>query len=172
MPLIFRLLSLALTFLLTLTVARSDVTRFDLTSRDPLGTSGYEKITGTLHFAVAPDHPRNRPIADLVLAPVNASGRVEFSSDLVILSPVDTAFSNGTALVEVSNRGGKGLLSGFNRGAKSDPAIDADLGDNFLLRQGLTLVWVGWKFDVPPTPGLLRTPSPSPPTMAKRSPAA
>eukprot|EP01031_Cornospumella_fuschlensis_P016887 gene16887-biopygen14244 len=137
-------------------VARAEVTRFEEKSRTAIGTSGYEKITGTLHFAVAPDHPRNRPIADLALAPVNSAGRVEFSSDLVILRPVDPAVANGTALVEVSNRGGKGLLSGFNRGAKSDPATDADLGDNFLLRQGFTLVWVGWEFDVPPTPGLLR----------------
>jgi hypothetical protein len=156
MPLIFRRLFLALTFAVTLAVARAEVTRFDLKSRAPLGTSGYEKITGTLHFAVAPDHPRNRPIADLALAPVNASGRVEFSADLVILHPVDPAIPNGTALLEISNRGGKGLLSGFNRGAKSDPATDADLGDNFLLHQGFTLVWVGWEFDVPPTPGLRR----------------
>ena len=153
---LLRLLPLALTLAAAPALTRAEVTRFDLTSRAALGTSGYEKITGTLHFAVAPDHPRNRPIADLALAPVNSTGRVEFSADLVILHPVDPAVATGTALIEVSNRGGKGLLSGFNRGAKSDPATDADLGDNFLLRQGFTLVWVGWEFDVPPTPGLLR----------------
>lgn len=137
--------------------ARAEVTRFEEKSRTALGTSGYEKITGTLHFAVAPAHPRNRVIADLALAPVNATGRVEFSADLVVLRPVaPTSANNHTALLEVSNRGGKGLLTGFNKGAKSDPLTDSDLGDNFLFRQGYTLVWVGWEFDVPPTPGLLR----------------
>jgi hypothetical protein len=30
------------------------------------------------------------------------------------------------------------------------------LGDSFLLHQGFTLVWLGWEFDVPAEPGLLR----------------
>ncbi len=138
-------------------LARAEVTRFEETSRAAIGSSGYEKITGTLHFAVAPDHPRNRVIADLSLAPVNATGRVKFSADLVIFRPTAAAtFNNHTALLEVSNRGGKGLLNNFNLGAKANPESDADLGDNFLFRQGYTLVWVGWEFDVPPTPGLLR----------------
>jgi hypothetical protein len=143
--------------LLLAPLARAEVTRFEEKSRTALGTSGYERITGTLHFAVAPAHPRNLVIADLALAPVNAAGRVEFSADLVIFRPTSAAtFNNHTALVEVSNRGGKGLLTNFNLGAKANPESDADLGDNFLFRQGYTLVWVGWEFDVPPTPGLLR----------------
>ena len=32
--------------------ARADVVRFDITSRAPIGTSGYEKIVGIAHFAV------------------------------------------------------------------------------------------------------------------------
>lgn len=147
----------ALVLVLLSTLARAEVTHFEETSRAALGSSGYEKITGKLHFAVAPDHPRNRVIADLALAPVNASGRVEFSADVVIFRPATTAAANNhTALLEVSNRGGKGLLTNFNLGAKANPESDADLGDNFLFRQGYTLVWVGWEFDVPPTPGLLR----------------
>ncbi len=147
----------ALCLFLLAPLARAEVTRFEEKSRTALGSSGYEKITGTLHFAVAPAHPRNRVIADLALAPINSAGRVEFSADLVILRPATPAAANNhTALLEVSNRGGKGLLTTFNKGAKSDPLTDADLGDNFLFRQGFTLVWVGWEFDVPPTPGLLR----------------
>lgn len=149
------LVALSLLFLATL--ARAEVTRFEEKSRAAIGTSGYEKITGTLHFAVAPAHPRNRVIADLALAPIDATGRVTFSADLVVFRPATAAAANNhTALLEVSNRGGKGLLTGFNLGAKANPESDADLGDNFLFRQGYTLVWVGWEFDVPPTPGLLR----------------
>ena len=51
---------------------------------------------------------------------------------------------NGTVLFEVSNRGGKGMLSMFNR------------GDQFLFDRGYTLVWLGWQFDVPDQPDLLR----------------
>lgn len=149
------LIAICIVFLAAL--ARAEVTRFEEKSRTPIGASGYEKIIGTLHFAVAPDHPRNRVIADLALAPVNAAGRVAFSADFVVLRPVaPSAANNRTVLLEVSNRGGKGLLNNFNVGAKADPVTDADLGDNFLFRAGYTLAWVGWEFDVPPTPGLLR----------------
>ena len=46
----------------------------------------------------------------------------------------------------------KGLLARFNVGAAGspDPTTPADFGDGFLLRQGYTLVWVGWQFDVAP----------------------
>ena len=73
----------------------------------------------------------------------------EFSADLYILQPKDPSRRNGVALVEVSNRGGKGLLSGFARASASrDPATNNHLGDGFLTEQGYTLVWVGWQFDV------------------------
>lgn len=135
--------------------ARAEVTRVEIASRADLGASGYEKITGTLHFAVDPQKAVNRVIADLDLAPRNASGRVEFKADLYILKPKDPRSGNGAALLEVSNRGGRGMLSGFNRGATADPATEADLGDRFLMREGFTLVWVGWEFDVPRAPRLL-----------------
>jgi hypothetical protein len=136
--------------------AFAEVTRVEIIARSDVGASGYEKIVGRLHFAIDPAHPRNRLIADVALAPVNADGRVEFSSDLFILRPKNPAATNGAALLEVSNRGGKSLLGSFNRGGKNNPDTEADLGDAFLMRQGFTLVWVGWEFDVPPTPGQLR----------------
>jgi hypothetical protein len=92
---------------------------------------------------------------DLDKAATNASRRVEFSADLYVLRPRDLARSNGVALVEVSNRGRKGLLSGFSRAQGAlDLATDADLGDGFLTKQGYTLVWVGWQFDVSRGSGL------------------
>ena len=101
-----------------------------------------------LHFAVDPKDPRNQVIADLDKAPRNAAGRVEFSADLYILRPVDAAKSNGVALVDVLNRGNKIVLRNFSRSDSADPVTDEDLGDGFLTRQGYTLVWVGWEFDV------------------------
>ena len=100
-------------------------------------------------FAVDPAHPRNSVVVDLDKAKKDGLGRVEFSADLYILQPKDPSRRNGVALVEVSNRGGKGLLSGFARASASrDPATNNHLGDGFLTEQGYTLVWVGWQFDV------------------------
>src|SRR6266566_3835693 len=129
-------------------VAFGEVTRVDVTSRTAIGTSGYEKIVGIAHFALNPKDPRNRVIADIDKAPVNGDGLVEFSGDICILRPLAASRSNGVALVDVVNRGRKTILTTFDRGAVADPANDADLGDAFLTRQGYTLVFVGWEFDV------------------------
>jgi alpha/beta hydrolase family protein len=129
-------------------VASGEVTRVDVTSRKAIGTSGYEKIVGTAHFAVNPKDPHNRVIADIDKAPVNGNGQVEFSGDVVILRPLDAAKANGVALIDVVNRGRKTIMTTFNRGAAADPESDADLGDAFLTRQGYTLVFVAWEFDV------------------------
>lgn len=127
--------------------ARAEVTRVEVATRTDLGASGYEKIVGTIHFAVDPKDPRNAAVADLDKAPVNAGGRVEFSSDLYILRP-KAPRGNGAALVDILNRGNKVVLNGFNRGGSPDPATENDLGDRFLMRFGFTVVWVGWEFDV------------------------
>jgi hypothetical protein len=142
--------------LLPFGIATAEVTRVEIAQRLDIGTSGYEKLVGTLHFEVDPTHARNRIIADLERAPTNRSGRVEFSSDFFILQPKDASRSNGTALVEISNRGSKNGTRLFNRGLASDPVSEADLGDRFLFSRGFTLVGVGWEFDVPDRPGLLR----------------
>ena len=131
--------------------ARAEVTRVDVARRVDLGASGYEKIIGTIHFAVDPKDPRNRMVVDLDKAPVNAAGRVEFSSDLYILRP-KAPRGNGAALVDVLNRGNKVVLNGFNRGGSPDPATENDLGDRFLMRFGFTVVWVGWEFDLEDRP--------------------
>lgn len=153
-----RRLVLAALLLSTLTApAWADVTRVTIQSRTVVangqwfGTAGpYEKIAGTVFFELDPADPHNRAIADLDLAPRNARGRVEFSSDLFILAPQDPARASGSVLFEVSNRGGKGLLSTFNRAsASNDPMLPEHFGDGLLMRNGFTLVWVGWEFDVP-----------------------
>jgi hypothetical protein len=107
-----------------------------------------------VHFAVDPRQPVNQAVADLDRAPKTA-GRVEFSADLYILRPRDATRSNGVAVIDVLNRGRKMILTGFNRGGTLDPASDADLGDGFLMREGFTLVWVGWQFDVRRQNGLM-----------------
>jgi hypothetical protein len=147
-------LVLALT-LISCGVARAEVTRVEISKRADVGSSGYERIVGTIHFAVDPKAPRNRAVVDLDNAPVNAAGLVEFSSDLYILRPKVTP-GNGAALVDILNRGNKVVLNGFNRGGSPDPATENDLGDRFLMRFGYTIVWVGWEFDVAARPNAMR----------------
>ena len=151
--------AVCLLFLTALSYAA--VQKVEITEKSDVPNSAYQRIVGKVRFAVDPKLAPNRIIADLDLAPKNVQGMVEFSADLYILQPKDAAASNGTALLEISNRGGKGLLSLFDfaRGS-TDPRTPEDFGDNFLLSQGFTLVWIGWEFDVPATPKLLRLEAP------------
>lgn len=147
-PLALRLFLACLSVGLAAASAWADVVRFEIKNRAPVGSSGYEKIVGTAHFAVNPKTAQNSVIADLEKAPMNHDGKVEFSSDVYILRPLDGSKSNGIALMDVLNRGRKTVLTGFNRGGTSDPTTEADLGDGFLMQHGFTVVWVGWEFDI------------------------
>src|ERR1041385_109964 len=126
------------------------VTRVEVADRMDLGS--YERIAGKVFFAVDPNLPANRAIADVELAPRNASGLVEFSADLLILRPKDPSKSNGTAFLEIANRGTQPFLGALNIGAGRGGRTEQDLGDRFMLDHGFTLVWVGWQSDVNPGP--------------------
>ena len=139
--------------------AFAEVTGVTIASRtvvangQPFGAVGsYEKLIGTIAFAIDPADARNARVVDLDRATRAADGRVHFTADLFVLRPVDAARGNGVLLFEVANRGTKGLLGRFNGAASgaADPTAPADFGDGFLMRQGYTLVWVGWEFDLPP----------------------
>lgn len=132
-------------------LAHAAVVRVDVTSRADL-PNGYERLVGKVYFAVDPQLPANRIITDIDLAPKNAQGLVEFSSDLYVLRPKDSAKSNGTALLEIPNRGGRGMLGTFDLAANGDDLS----GDPLVFEQGFTLVWLGWQFDVPERAGSLK----------------
>src|SRR5262245_38859984 len=83
-------------------ITHAEVKRIEITSRtdvqggSALGQAGpYEKLVGTVFFALDPNNPRNKAIADLDKAPRNARGEVEFSADLSIYKPKDMARGNG-----------------------------------------------------------------------------
>ena len=127
----------------------ADVSSVDITERRPLadgrqfGDVGpYEEILGKITFAIDPTDSRNQVIMNLDRAPTNAQGMVEATADLIILTPADAQRGNGVALVDIANRGRLRALS-FNRGGTGQ------FGDGFLMKDGYTVVWVGWEFDVP-----------------------
>ncbi|MEP7354904.1 MAG: alpha/beta hydrolase domain-containing protein [Acidobacteriota bacterium] len=134
-------------------VAHAAVTRVEVTERADLPVAGFERITGKLHFAEDPKLAANKAIVDLALAPKNAQGLVEFTSDFQVFRAKDIGKSNGTALLEIVNRGRSLMWTSFNTGANANMRLMPDFGDNFLLAQGFTLVWVGWQFDAPKDAG-------------------
>ena len=143
------------------TLAQAEVRRLVVTSRHDVLGGEYEKLRGTVELELDPAHPANARIVDLGLAPRNARGRVEASADFMVLRPRRLPARGSTALLEVSNRGGKALLPYFTRATWSlDPASADHFGDRLLTRLNLTLIWIGWQFDVPRQPGLLRLHAP------------
>ena len=139
------------------------VTTLRVARREPVlggrlfGDAGaYEKIAGTLHFAVDPAHPLHAEITDLGRAPRNGAGLVEFSADFYLLRPRDAERGNGAVLLDVPNRGRKVALGMFNSTPRAaDPTTAEDFGNGFLMRHGYTVAWVGWQPDVPRVDGLM-----------------
>ena len=129
-------------------LAFAAVTRVEVAQRTDVPQVNYEQITGKVYFAVDPNLAANKIVIDLDRAPRNSKGLVEFSADLFVLRP--KANSNGTALLEISNRGGRGLENMFNLGGRDSQP------DHLLFDAGYTLVWVGWEFDVPDRAGILK----------------
>jgi hypothetical protein len=147
-------------FLVAAASAHAAVTNVTITSRSVVAdghafgaTGSYEKLIGRIEFALDPADPHNTGIVDLQYAPRGADGRVYFSAELFVLQPTETAKGNGVLLFGVPNRGAMILLNLNRAAANRDPTTLAELGDGLLMREGYTLVNVGWELDVPP-PGL------------------
>ena len=138
--------------------ASGEVVKVTVVSRAPVAdghafgkTGAYERLTGTIEFAIEPSSPRNARIAELARAPRAEDGRVRFTSNFEVLQPLDPTLGNGVLLFDIANRGRKTALGVFNRApARDAPTARGDFGDGFLMREGFTVVWVGWQFDVAP----------------------
>ena len=118
----------------------------------PFGAVGaYERVIAKAKGEVDPKHPGNSGIALIDKAPLNANGKVEYTTDIFILRPKDPAKGNGRILYEVNNRGRKMLFGNIADGPQgvNDPKTMADVGNGFPMRQGYTIVWSGWDPDAP-----------------------
>jgi len=125
-------------------------------------TGSYELLHGRVFFGFDPANAMNSNIVDLQLAPINEEGLVEAWADLVVLRPKNQKNGRNIALVEVSNRGGKFSHRYFNRASERELTANNpnSFGDGLLMEEGLTIIWVGWQFDVPEKEGLLRLHTP------------
>jgi hypothetical protein len=136
--------------------AAAAVDHIEILTREPVAggaefdTAGrYEKLRGRAWFALDPSAPANAAIADLPLAPRGEQGLVRFIADFLMVRPVEAARGNGTLLYEVNNRGRIGILSQLDEApATNNPTTVADFGNGFLLRQGFSLLWSAWVWDV------------------------
>jgi hypothetical protein len=159
-----RILIAALLLTLTPSLSEARVVRLRIDRRElvlngrAFGAAGpYEKLTGRVEFGLDPNLPANEIVVDLKLAPRNARGEVEASADFYLLKPLDPRRGNGRLFYEVGNRGGKAMLATFQKAAGAgDPTTEAEFGDGALMRQGFTLLWMGWQWDVPMTPWTMR----------------
>jgi len=137
----------------------------------------YEKVKGRLYYAVDPDNKYNRQIVDLQLAKSNqlrqdvsvvhdtgttryveeivggdarnAKGEVEFWGDFLLLKPVDPTRGNHRLLYDVNNRGSLRALEYYNNATSTNnPTAAAHAGNGWLMREGYSLLWTGWNWDV------------------------
>lgn len=127
-------------------VVRVEVTSHsDVLNGQNFGSAGtYERIVGRVYFSVAVTNPHNRRIVDLDKAVNVKNSEVEFFSDFVAVRPKDANKGNGSLLLEVPNRG-RARIIGIVDGGSWDLASDA--GDAWLLRNGYTVVSLGWQWD-------------------------
>jgi hypothetical protein len=129
-------------------VVRVEVySRGDVLGGQTFGDAGaYERITGRVYFSVSVNNPHNGRIVDLRNAVNLKNGEVEFSSDFVAIRPKDPRKGNGTMILENPNRGQSRITSVVDGG---DWNVASDAGDAWLLRNGFTVVSLGWQWDAP-----------------------
>ncbi|HET6177045.1 MAG TPA: alpha/beta hydrolase domain-containing protein [Candidatus Sulfotelmatobacter sp.] len=143
--------TLPVVFLLLISPLHARVIRVDIASRTDVlngkvfGNAGsYERITGRVYFSLPVSNPHNQRIVDLANAENLKNGEVEFSADFIAVRPKDAHKSNGSMILENPNRGRGRILSLVDGG---DWDLAKDAGDAWLLRDGFTIVTLGWQWD-------------------------
>jgi hypothetical protein len=109
--------------------------------------SAYLRIKGIAKGELDPAAPKNRAIADLDKAPINARGMIEYEADFFILRPAKLRRANGILVYDVTNRGRKMILNLLDDASgtadTNNPKTAQDIGLGFTLGRGYSLVWSG-----------------------------
>lgn len=83
------------------------------------GTVGqYEKIIGTASGEIDPADRHNAIIQDILLAPRNANGKVEYTASFTLVKPIDMSKGNGVLFYNIVNRGNRNFP--YTRGDPGD----------------------------------------------------
>src|SRR5215475_12750994 len=137
-------LSIVATAALAVAPAEARITRIEITKTEPafagqtFGAVGaYERLTGKAYGEVDPSAEANALIQDIIRAPRNTRGMVEYVTDIDILRPADRSKGNGVLFFNIVNRGNKGGLSLFNADVPPNVLNNNNLtnpGDGFLQR--------------------------------------
>lgn len=128
------------------------ISRQDVLNGKPFGDVGaYERITGRIYFSIAASNPHNQRIVDLRNAVNLKNDEVEFSADFMAIRPKDPHKGNGSMILENPNRGHSRIISVVEGG---DWDLSKDAGDAWLLRNGFTVVSLGWQWDATGTDAL------------------
>jgi hypothetical protein len=151
MPLQRRVTSLLLILALAVLPLSARVIRVEVTSRSDVlngkafdDAGAYERITGRVYFSLPVANPHNLRIVDLDKAVNLKNGEVEFSSDFIAVRPKDAQKGNGSMILEIPNRGRGRIIALVDGG---DWSLANDAGDAWLLRNGFTIVSLGWQWD-------------------------
>ena len=99
----------------------------------------YERLVGRFYGELDPRDSYNEIVNDILLAPRNGRGKVEYSATFTLLRPLDPARTSGILWYEVPNRGNSPL--------NARPPADA-------LTAGHIVLSSGWQGDLTPRPGL------------------
>jgi hypothetical protein len=135
---------------------RVGITRIDITQTTPVpGTYGdpgiaYELLNGVAHGELVPTASENAGIVDILRAPRNARGHVEYNVEIAIMRPAAAGTGNHKLIYSVVNRGNGVPVPG----ASPDPQ---DSGTGFWMSQGYTILWSGWQGELwPGNPATLK----------------
>ena len=118
-------------------------------SGQSFGAGQYQMINGTVSGEVDPKDPLNAGIVDIGLAPRNARGMVEYSTDFQLLIPTDLSKGNHRLLYDITNRGRTDALTILNSGSKANTtSTSGDPGNGFLMNEGYSILETGWDITV------------------------
>ena len=125
--------------------AAAEVVRLEITSKTPYGTfkpGEYVLWRGKVHGELAP----SEAIPDLDKAKRNEAGKVEYTTEIMLLMPADPSKGNGALLVDIPNRGRVYGIALYN-GPRDEPFNSGNIrqGTGFLEDQGFSLVEVQWE---------------------------
>jgi hypothetical protein len=125
--------------------AAAEVVRLEITSKTPYGTfrpGEYVLWRGKVHGELA----LSEAIPDLDKAKRNEAGKVEYTTDVMLLMPADPSKGNGSLLVDIPNRGRVYGIALYN-GARDEPFNSGNIrqGTGFLEDRGFSLVEVQWE---------------------------